>query len=84
MTSAFAVTQAFAELLRGGAGDDAPGRVINIASINGINPPSRMDTFASVTFAFIPLIFMEDLGLQCLTLVPLPLFTLDTLLRSLR
>ena len=43
LNSVFAATQLFAPLLRAAP---PPARVINIASVNGIDPPVNMDTFA--------------------------------------
>ncbi|CAO3649850.1 unnamed protein product [Cunninghamella blakesleeana] len=42
----FTLTQACLPLLRAKATNDNPSRVINIGSINGLHPPSHMETFA--------------------------------------
>lgn len=48
VSAVFQTTQAFLPLLETAAatGDRGPARVINIASINGIDPPINLDTFA--------------------------------------
>lgn len=45
LTSPFFLTQALLPLLRSAAGIETPSRIINIASINGIDPPD-METYA--------------------------------------
>jgi len=49
VTSVFHVSQLFFPLLKKASELGSPARIINIGSINGIDPPTNMDTFAYST-----------------------------------
>ena len=47
ITAIFQTIQLFHPLLEKSAADGVPARVLNISSINGMEPPVKMDTYVS-------------------------------------
>lgn len=65
VSGAFRATQLFLPLLRAAAQSGAAARVINIASINGIDPPVVLDTYAYSASKAAVLMLTRHLAARC-------------------
>lgn len=65
VSGVFRATRLFLPLLRAAAAAGAPARVINVSSVNGIDPPVMLDTFAYSASKAAVLMLTRHLAARC-------------------